>query len=234
MKKGYLSPTSEQTFEIRVGEDGLSNFAQILKKSQYLQSKGEIEDACNLRFEAVKNLQEILGDEDEVWLEWGDENSRSAIEILRLSAIDHFLIEDFEMSSALLEMALDLDPEDHLECSNLLAYDYLAMKEYELFDEVINDISDKYASRTLLLLWASFLRDGALPTGELHAFKSRFKSFFNEFVALEHPADEEYLSDIEGERPSVAAQARELWLQTETLWRLHPDFIEALRGASMV
>lgn len=231
MKRGYLSPTTEQTFEIRVGDDGLSNFAQILKKSQFLQSKGSVEEACNLRFEAVKNLQEILGDEDEVWLEWGDENSRSAIEIVRLSGIDHFLIGDFEMSSALLEMALDLDPEDHLECSNLLAYDYLAMEEFELFDEVINDISDKYASRTLLLLWSSYLRDGVLPAGELHAFKTRFKSYYNEFMAEEHLADEEYLSDIEGERPSVAAQARELWFQTESLWRLHPNFIEELRRA---
>ncbi|MFI3288886.1 MAG: tetratricopeptide repeat protein [Rikenellaceae bacterium] len=229
MKKGYLSPTTEQTFEIRIGDDGLSNFAQILNKSQYLQSKGSIEEACNLRFEAVQTLQEILGDEDEVWLEWGDENSRSAIEILHLSAIDHFLINDFEMSSALLEMALDLDPEDHLECSNLLAYDYLAMEEYELFDEVINDISDKYASRTLLLLWSSFLRDGALPVGELHAFKSRFSAFYSEFIGDDHDADAAYLSDIESERPSLKAQARELWLQTETLWRLHPEFIETLK-----
>ncbi|MFI3248897.1 MAG: tetratricopeptide repeat protein [Rikenellaceae bacterium] len=229
MKKGYLSPTTEQTFEIRMGDDGMSNFAQILKKSQYLQSQGEIEEACNLRFAAVQTLQDILGDEDEVWLEWGDDNSRSAIEILRLSGIDHFLINDFEMSSALLEMALDLDPEDHLECSNLLAYDYLAMGEYELFDEVINDISDKYASRTLLLLWSSYLRDGALPTGELHAFKSRFAAYHAEFVGASHDADDEYLSDIESERPSVRAQAREMWLQTENLWRLHPDFIEALK-----
>ncbi len=231
MKKGYLSPTTEQTFEIRVGDDGLSNFAQILKKSQYLQSKGSVEEACNLRFVAVQTLQDILGDEDEVWLEWGDDNSRSAIEIVRLSGIDHFLINDFEMSSALLEMALDLDPEDHLECSNLLAYDYLAMEEYELFDEVINDISDKYASRTLLLLWSSFMRDGVLPHGELHSFKSRFKAYFEEFIGDSHEADEDYLKDIEGERPTVAAQARELWLQTENLWKLHPEFIAALKQA---
>lgn len=229
MKKGYLSPTTEQTFEIRMGDDGLSNFAQILKRSQYLQTKGSVEEACNLRFEAVQTLQEILGDEDEVWLEWGDENSRSAIEIVRLSGIDHFLINDFEMSSAIFEMALDLDPEDHLECSNLLAFDYLAMKEYELFDEVINDISDKYASRTLLLLWSAFLRDGELPAGELYSFKSRFKPFFEEFTAEEHATDESYLKDIEGERPSLKAQARELWLQSENLWRLNPEFIVALK-----
>ncbi|HJF89703.1 MAG TPA: tetratricopeptide repeat protein, partial [Alistipes onderdonkii] len=46
-----------------------------------------------------------------------------------------------------------------------------------------------------------------------------------------HPADDAYLRDIEGERPSVQAQARELWLQTENLWVLWPGFIAALRAA---
>ncbi len=231
MKKGYLSPTSEQTFEVRVGEKGDGDFKAILRRSGWLQEQGEIEAACNLRFGAVQRLQEILGDEDEVLLEWSDENSRAAIEVIRLSAIDHFLINDFEISSALLEMALDLDPEDHLESSNLLAYDYLAMGEYELFDEVINDISDKYASRTLLLLWSSHLRGGSLPTGEMHSFKSRFAPYYREFTLDEHPTDETYLTDIESARPTAAAQARELWLQTETLWKLYPDFIKAIKEA---
>ncbi len=226
-----MSPTADQTYEIRIGDDGSSNFTQILRKSRRLQAAGDVEGACNLRFGAVHTLQEILGEEDEVWLEWSDENSRAALEVVRLSAIDHFLINDFEISSALLEMTLDLDPEDHLEASNLLAYNYLAMDEYELFDEVINDISDKYASRTLLLLWASYLRDGVIPAGELYSFKSRFAPFYQEFVAAEHPTDGAYQSDIEGERPSLAAQARELWLQTENLWTLYPQFIEALQKA---
>ncbi len=231
MKKGHLSPTPEQTFEIRIGDKGDGNFTHLLHTSQKLQEQGEIEKACNLRFSAIHSLQEILGDDDEVLLEWSDENSRSAIELLRLSAIDHFLINDFEISSALLEMALDLDPEDHLEATNLLAFDYLAMGEYELFDEIINDISDKHASRTLLLLWSSFLREKRLPTGELHAFKSRFSPYHLEFTATSHETDEKYLIDINSERPTVSAQARELWLQTENLWLLHPDFIEALQQA---
>ena len=37
-----------------------------------------------------------------------------ALELIRASAIDHFLINDFEMSAALLELLLELDPEDHL------------------------------------------------------------------------------------------------------------------------
>ncbi len=231
MKRGYLSPTPDQTFEIRVGDKGNCNFKRILRESQELQSEGRIEEACNLRFMSVQMLQELLGEDDEVHLEWNDENSRAALELVHRSAIDHFLINDFEISSALLELALELDPEDRLEVSNLLAYDYLAMGEYELFDEVINDISDKYASRTILLLWSGFLRDGALPAGELHSLKSRFTPYYNEFIGEEHPADERYIADIESERASAAAQARELWLQTENLWSAFPQFIEALRGA---
>ncbi len=231
MKRGYLNPTADQTFEIRVGEKGDCNFKKILNDAARLQAEGKIEQACNLRFNAVQILQELLGEDDEVRLEWNHDNSRAAIEVIHLSAIDHFLINDFEISSALLELALDLDPEDHIEASNLLAYDYLAMEEYELFDEVINDISDKYASRTILLLWSGYLRDGALPTGELHSLKSRFAPFYTEFTADKHATDSEYLSDIESERPSTKAQARELWLQTENLWKIHSNFIEALHKA---
>ena len=94
-----------------------------------------------------------------------------------------------------------------------------------------NDVSDKYASREILLLWSAFRRGGKLPEGELQRFKTRFAPYFAEFTAEEHPADETYLRDIESERPSLRAQARELWLQTENLWCLWPGFIGALRAA---
>ena len=147
------------------------------------------------------------------------------------SAVDHFLIDDFEMSAALLELLLELDPEDHLEGSELLAFDYLAMDEQESFDEVINDVSDKSAGREVLLLWSSFRRDGELPGGELQRFRTRFAPYYAEFTADEHPADARYLADIESERPSQAAEARELWLWTENLWARWPEFIAALRAA---
>ena len=112
----------------------------------------------------------------------------------------------------------------------LLAFDYVALDEQEAFDEVVNDISDKYASRELLLLWSSFRRDGRLPEGELQRFRTRFAPYYAEFVAADHPADDAYLRDIESARPTEAAQARELWLRTENLWRLWPEFVAALRG----
>ena len=229
MQKAMLNPTPDQTFEV-IGE-GPYDFSRVLRHSRELQQAGRVEEACNERFQAFQRLAELIPEQEEVILEWNHRNSRAALELIEASAIDHFLINDFEMSAALLEMLLELDPEDHLEGSELLAFDYLAMDEQELFDEVINDISDKCASRELLLMWSAYRRDGRLPQGELQRFRTRFAPYFAEFTAAEHPADEAYLRDIESEHPSVAAQARELWLRTENLWVLWPGFIEALRAA---
>lgn len=228
MRKASLNPTADQTFEI-VGE-GLYDFGALLARSRRLERTGDVEGACNERFRAVQRLEELLGEDEEVQLEWNHRNTRAALETLHASAVDHFLIDDFELSAALLELLLDLDPEDHLEGSVLLAFDYVALDEQEAFDEVVNDISDKCASRELLLLWSSFRRAGRLPEGELQRFRTRFAPYYAEFVAADHPADDAYLRDIESARPSDAAQARELWLQTENLWRLWPEFIAALRG----
>lgn len=229
MPKASLNPTPEQTFEL-VGE-GPCNFVRVLEHSRQMQASGDFEGACNERFGAFQRLAELIPEDEEIILEWNHRNSRAALETVHASAIDHFLINDFEMSAALLELLLELDPEDHLEGSVLLAFDYLAMDERELFDEVINDVSDKYASRQLLLLWAAYRRDGRLPDGELQRFRTRFAPFFMEFTSDEHPADAAYLRDIENEHPSPEAQARELWLQTENLWVLWPGFLDALRAA---
>lgn len=228
MQKATLNPTPDQTFEV-VGQ-GPYDFVRVLARARDMQTSGDVEGACNERFRAFQRLAELIPEDEEVVLEWNHRNSQAALELIHASAVDHFLINDFEMSAALLEMLLELDPEDHLEGSELLAFDYLAMDEQELFDEVINDVSDKSAAREVLLLWASFRRDGTLPEGELKRFRSRFAPWFAEFVAAEHPADEAYLRDIESERPTVAAQARELWLRTENLWALWPGFIEALKN----
>lgn len=229
MQNAYLNPTPDQTFEV-IGE-GPFNFGKILARTREMQTAGNVEGACNERFQAFQRLAGLIPDDEEVNLEWNHANSRAALELILASAIDHFLINDFEMSAALLEMLLDLDPEDHLEGSELLAFDYLAMDEQELFDEVINDVSDKHAGREVLLLWSAYRRDGRLPDGELQRFRTRFAPWFAEFTAAEHPADEAYLRDIGGEHPTLQAQARELWLQTENLWTLWPGFIDALRAA---
>ena len=228
MQKAVLNPTPDQTFEL-IGE-GPCNFVKVLARSRELQTNGAVEAACNERYQAVQRLNELLPDDEEIVLEWNHRNSRAALEVVYDSAVDHFLIDDFDLSAALLELLLELDPEDHLEGSELLAFDYLAMEEQELFDEVINDVSDKSASRPLLLLWSAFRRDGRLPEGELRRFRERYRAYYAEFTADEHPADAAYLRDIESERPTVQAQARELWLKSENLWARWPEFVAALRA----
>ena len=154
--KATLNPTPDQTFEI-VGQ-GAYDFVRVLTHSKQLQRQGRVEEACNERFHAFQRISELLPEDEEVILEWEDPNTRAALEVIHASAIDHFLINDFEMSTAMLELLLELDPEDHLEAIILLAFNYLAMEEYELFDEVSNDISDKYACKEVLTMWAAFRR----------------------------------------------------------------------------
>lgn len=228
MANPQLKPTPDQTFEL-VGS-GPYDYVKVLAEARAMQQRGAVEEACNHRFQAFQRLMALLPDDEEVILEWNHRNSRAVLELLHATAIDHFLIGDYELSAAMLELMLELDPEDHLEGSTLLAFDYQAMDEQELFDKVINDISDKQPERVLLMLWAAFRREGRLPEGELMRLRERFAPCYREFTAEEHPADEEYLRSIESERPTPEAEARELWLRTESLWARFPDFIAALKG----
>ncbi len=229
MAKATLNPTPDQTFEL-VGRGGY-DFARLLEESRRAEREGDVERACNIRFAAFQRLAEVLPEDEEVVLEWSHRNSRAAMEVLYGSAVDHFLIDDFEMSAAMLEMLLEVDPEDHLEGSELLAFNYMALGEEECFDEVIDNVAERSGARIILLMWASLRRNGGIDRELLRECRGRFAPYMAEFTATEHPADESYLHDIESARPTPAAEARELWLKTENLWRLNPEFIEALRQA---
>ena len=232
MIKPQLRPTADQTFRLVADPaDRKWDFVEILARSRREEQQGNIEAACNTRYHAVQRLEELLPDSGEVIFEWEDDNSQAALEVVYCSAIDHFLIGDWEMAAAMLEMLLELDPEDHLEATTRLAYTYIAMEEYDSYDDIADDLNDKSVDRAILTLWSEFRRTGTLPADEVRNFGKRFAAYYNEFRADEHPIDEGYLADIESERPSVAAQARELWLQTEHLWAQFGGFIEALRKA---
>jgi hypothetical protein len=103
------------------------------------------------------------------------------------------------------------------------------MQEYDLFDEISNDISDKQPEKHLLMMWAEYRRTGTIPEGEFRLLSFKHRLFFEEFRAVEHPIDDDYLQGLEAEPPTRQALARQLWLQTENLWSLYPDFITALR-----
>lgn len=224
-----LLPNSDQTFKI-VSDDPLFDFRAAIDSSRAKERDGEVEAACNIRYEAFRRLYDLMPEGEESILDWHDDATRAAVELANYSAIDHFLVGDWDMAAGIFEFVLEVDPEDHLEATTRLAYVYLAMGEFESFDEIINDISDKYADRQILLLWSEWRRDGTLPEGNLVRLRTRFAPYYEEFRAEEHPVTAEYLADIDSERPSPRALARELWLQTEHLWTLHPDFIARLRG----
>lgn len=222
-----FNPTPDQTFELEGGAK--YNFIRAKERIDELDRAGRYAEACEARYRGFQLLADALPEDEPMPLRWEHANSRAAIMILHGSAIDHFRIGDLEMAMAQLELLLDCDPEDHLEAINLLALCYATVEEWELYDEVELDLTDKSAESVVARLWASWRRDGAVDKGALSLLRSKFKPYFAEFTAVEHPDDDAFRQDIMSERPSQGAQAREWWLLTEPLWAEFPEFVEALK-----
>lgn len=222
-----FNPTPDQTFELEGGAK--YNFIRAKERIDELDRAGRYAEACEARYQGFQLLADALPEDEPMPLRWEHANSRAAIMILHGSAIDHFRIGDLEMAMAQLELLLDCDPEDHLEAINLLALCYATVEEWELYDEVELDLTDKSAESVVARLWASWRRDGVVDKGALSLLRSKFKPYFAEFTAVEHPDDDAFRQDIMSERPSQDAQAREWWLLTEPLWAEFPEFIESLK-----
>lgn len=222
-----FNPTPDQTFELEGGAK--YNFIRAKERIDELDRAGRYAEACEARYQGFQLLADALPEDEPMPLRWEHANSRAAIMILHGSAIDHFRIGDLEMAMAQLELLLDCDPEDHLEAINLLALCYATVEEWELYDEVELDLTDKSAESVVARLWASWRRDGAVDKVALSLLRSKFKPYYAEFTAVEHPDDDAFRQDIMSERPSQGAQAREWWLLTEPLWAEFPEFIESLK-----
>lgn len=222
-----FNPTPDQTFELEGGAK--YNFIRAKERIDELDRAGRYAEACEARYQGFQLLADALPEDEPMPLRWEHANSRAAMMILHGSAIDHFRIGDLEMAMAQLELLLDCDPEDHLEAINLLALCYATVEEWELYDEVELDLTDKSAESVVARLWASWRRDGAVDKGALSLLRSKFKPYYAEFTAMEHPDDDAFRQDIMSERPSQGAQAREWWLLTEPLWTEFPEFVEALK-----
>lgn len=222
-----FNPTNEQNFELE--GRGRYNFVAHKGHIDKLVSEGHYAEACEYRYEAFQLLAEALPEDEPMPLKWEHANSHAAMTILYGSAIDHFRIGDLEMTMAQLEMLLECDPEDHFETVNLLALCYIATEEWDAYDDLAIDLTDKSGEAVTARLWAKFKTDKALDSSLLTLLKSKHKALYTELIAQEHPDDEAFHRDITSERPSKAAEAREWWLLTEPLWSEFPEFIEALR-----
>lgn len=222
-----FNPTEDQTFELE--GRGRYNFVRHKERVDKLVAEGRYAEACEARYEAFQVVMDALPEDEAMPLRWEHANSRAAVSIIYGSAVDHFRIGDVEMAMAQLEMVLECDPEDHFESINLLALCYVAMQEWEAFDDIVIDLTEKSADAVVARLWASYRREGSVDKALLSLLKSRFKAFYNELIAAEHPDDEAFRRDISSERPSQGAEAREWWLLTEPLWSEFPEFVEALK-----
>lgn len=222
--KFHFEPTGDQNFRL-VGR-GEYDFVRTLERTQRLQAEGRIEEACGARFAAFRLLVEILPEEP-VELDLAHANSRAALELLYCSAVDHFWIEDFELSAAMIEQLLELDPEDHFESVTLLAVDYLALGDGENFDAVRDDLADG-AVRDLLVVSADILGGRPMDAEAARRLATRHAAWLAEWTAAEHPADGALSGDAL--RATPAAEARTFWLRTEPFWAAHPEVAEALRG----
>lgn len=222
-----FNPTQDQSFELE--GRGRYNFVGHHDAIEHLVSEGKYMAACEARYEAFQLIAEVLPEDEAVPLRWEHPNSRAAVAILYGSAVDHFRIGDIEMATAQLEMLLDCDPEDHFEGINLLALCYMVLEEWEAFEDIAIDLSDKSAEAVVVRLWARFRECGEVDRELLKLLRGRHKAYYAELIAAEHPDDESYRRDISSERPSQAAEAREWWLLTEPLWREYPEFIERVQ-----
>lgn len=226
-KELRFNPTTDQEFELEGG--GKYNFVRHKESIDRLVAQGRYDEACEARYEAFMALVEALPEDEAMPLSWNHGNSRAAVSILYGSAVDHFRIGDLEMAMAQLELLLDSDPEDHFEGVNLLALCYIAMEEWEAFDELSIDLTDKSAEAVVARMWASFMRDGRVDGSLAKLLGSRHKAYYEELRLEEHPDDETFRREISSERPTPRAVAREWWLLTEPLWSEYPEFVEALK-----
>ena len=225
MKKASVRPTASGLWQIQGG-----SFDQMLQHSSRLEREGKWAEACEMRFEAAQQLLDLVGEEP-ITLDWNDQSSRSAMELLYRSAADHLAIGEVEMAVALWESLLEMDEEDHYEAIVLLAFAYVEIEDFDCLESALFDISTKSPEYHLLTLWAEYVRSGGIERDALRQMRTRHKAWWEEFVAREHPVDEAYLSDCRSERPSQQTEAREFWFATESIWERNSEFIEALRKA---
>lgn len=226
-KELQFNPTADQMFELE--GRGRYNFVRHNEAISALVKEGRYDEACEARYEAFQLLVEALPEDEAMPLRWEHANSRAAVSVLYGSAVDHFRIGDLEMAMAQLELLLDCDPEDHFEGVNLLALCYVAMEEWDLFDDLLIDLTDKSAEAVIARLWASYRSSGEVDKTLLSLLKSRHKAYYEELCLEEHPDDDAFRRDIESERPSQRAEAREWWLLTEPLWREFSEFLVAIK-----
>lgn len=226
-KHYFLKPTENQSIRVFT-KSNAESIVKLLERSRELESEGDYEQACSIRYDAAQELIDLLPETDEaIDLDFSHENTRAAAELLYQSAIDNLLVGDAELAAALLESLLDADSEDHMSATPLLALCYIAISEWECFDDISHDLPEKSVEKTILEAWASFEQYGRVHPSDLEQIR-KDTTLCEELKRADHPTDEQFRLDIESERPSKQAQARNMYLRFEPVISMKPNFMNYL------
>ena len=172
-----------QAGQIRLGGD---YFTRQLRRSREIERKNAYAEACELRIEAVEVLLDVLGDEGPA-LDWDDENSRAALELLYMSGVDHLGINEIPTAVALWEALSERDEEDHFATSIPLAFCYVVLEDFDCLESVLFDISPKRPEYHLLMLWQEHFRSGGIDIDSLRELRTRHKTWFAEIWPTRTP-----------------------------------------------
>lgn len=114
------------------------DFPKILKQTEDLMENNEVAKACQLRYDLTQEILEKLDNMDEIpELDMQNDDNQSVVEIVVKCGIDHYFISDFEISAAILETALELDPEDHFGATAVVGFCYAGLNEWDSMEAII-------------------------------------------------------------------------------------------------
>lgn len=135
-------------------EDG--NFNARLLYSKALMNQNMVQEACQIRLDSSIELLQSIDDDDEIEFDLKDSNTLSAIEIMSLSSLDHYLICDFDMAISLGETALELNPEDTDNVVEILAYSYAMTSDKSAVQDILPFLQNDDREKELILAICDF------------------------------------------------------------------------------
>lgn len=129
-----VSPSSNNLYIVETDIDVRSE----LDKSNEMMDQGEVDKACQLRYDIVTEIMDALCEiEDDIELNMNNADNEAIVDILVKSAIDHYFISDFETSAAICETVLELDPEDHFGATPISGFCYAGLQEWDSLEAIL-------------------------------------------------------------------------------------------------
>ncbi|MEG1607080.1 MAG: hypothetical protein RR066_01065 [Mucinivorans sp.] len=169
-----LKPTSDNLYNVEypgsltaIGDNPSEQFLRsLLLKEPYnlgahmalsdlLMDRDDVEEACEQRLMGAQMTLDALSEDEAMEINMSHEKNHVFVEIIFLSGYDHYVFGDFEMAAAMFETVMELDPEDHFGAALPLTYCYIALGEWELFEEHYSPALFSRLEAELIEAWAA-------------------------------------------------------------------------------